>query len=179
MNRHSDPDQHWFSFVHLADFHKRTFPLYTRYAFMLTTIVFSLLLLLGEIYISVALLLYKNWVPGVFHVGLIESTTPSTTPTAKSTSPVIIDMLDRVGSSAGWIVVGSTGLSVCILIWDWVQARSIVESDSIPRAFLNSTAFRLWSIKSYSHFCLLSQIQWGRGLRQRVVMAVYFGLQGK
>lgn len=179
MNRHTDPNQHWFSSVHLADFHKRTFPLYTRYAFMLVTMVFSLLLLLGEIYICVALLLYKNWVPGVFQVGLIESNTPSTTPTATSTSPVVTDMLHRVGSSAGWIVVGSTGLSVCVLIWDWVQAWSLVESDSIPGAFLNSTAFQLWSIKSYSHFCLLSRIQWGRGLRQRAAMAVYFGLQGK
>ncbi|KAF9307398.1 hypothetical protein BGZ74_003873 [Mortierella antarctica] len=179
MNRHSDPDQHWFSFVHLADFRKRTFPLCTRYAFMLTTMVFSLLLLLGEIYISVTLFLYKSWVPGVFQVGLIESTTPSTAPITTSISPIVKDMLGRVGSSAGWIVVGSIGLSVCVLIWDWVHARSIVESDSIPRAFLNSTAFRLWSIKSYSHFCLLSRIQWGRGLRQRAVMAVYFGLQGK
>lgn len=179
MNRHSDPDQHWFSFVHLADFRKRTFPLCTRYAFMLTTMVFSLLLLLGEIYISVALLLYKNWVPGVLQAGLIKSATTSTPAPTTSTSPIVKDILGRVGSSAGWIVVGSTGLSVCILIWDWIHAQSIVESDSIPRAFLNSTAFRLWSIKSYSHFCLLSRIQWGRGLRQRAIMAVYFGLQGK
>ncbi|KAF9359687.1 hypothetical protein BGX34_008208 [Mortierella sp. NVP85] len=63
-------------------------------------------------------------------------------------------------------------------MWNWIQARAIVESDSIPRAFLDATAYRLWSIKSYAHFCLLARISWGRGFRQWIVTAVYFGLQG-
>ncbi|KAF9932035.1 hypothetical protein FBU30_009099 [Linnemannia zychae] len=64
------------------------------------------------------------------------------------------------------------------MLWDWTQARSIVQSENIPRAFLSTPAFRLWSIKSYTHFCLLSKIRWGRTLRQRFVMMVYFALQG-
>ncbi|KAF9092449.1 hypothetical protein BGX23_004323, partial [Mortierella sp. AD031] len=91
--------------------------------------------------------------------------------------PVVADVLQRLGGAAGWVVIGSTGLSVCVILWDWIQARSIVQSESIPRAFLNSSAFRLWGIKSYSHFCLLSKIRWGQNIRQRFVMMVYFGLQ--
>ncbi|KAF9428877.1 hypothetical protein BGZ94_000656, partial [Podila epigama] len=161
--------------------------------------LFSLLLLLAEIYVTVTLLLYKGWAPKLFQVGIIDlhnnnsnnanvnANSPHATPASSSLlfsnntaniSPAFKDMLDRIASSAGWIVLGSTGLSVCVLIWDWIQARVIVASDSIPRAFLNSTAFHLWSLRSYSHFCLLANIHWGSGWRQRVVTAIYFGLQG-
>ncbi|KAF9139680.1 hypothetical protein BGX30_007620 [Mortierella sp. GBA39] len=87
-------------------------------------------------------------------------------------------MLQRLGAAACWVVIGSTGLTLCVMIWDWAKARSIVQSESIPRAFLSTPAFQLWGIKSYTHFCLLSKIQWGRTIRQRFVMMIYFGLQG-
>jgi hypothetical protein len=87
-------------------------------------------------------------------------------------------VLERLGAAAGWVVIGSTGLTLCVILWDWTKARSIVQSESIPQAFLSTPAFELWSLKSYAHFCFLAKIRWGRTLRQRFVMMVYFGLQG-
>ncbi|KAG0378560.1 hypothetical protein BGX24_003490 [Mortierella sp. AD032] len=64
------------------------------------------------------------------------------------------------------------------MLWDWTKARTIVQSESIPRAFLSTPAFQLWGLKSYTHFCFLSKIRWGRTLAQQFVTMVYFGLQG-
>ncbi|KAG0277164.1 hypothetical protein BGZ95_006390 [Linnemannia exigua] len=64
------------------------------------------------------------------------------------------------------------------MLWDWTKARTIVQSESIPRAFLSTPAFQLWGLKSYTHFCFLSKIRWGRTLAQRFVTMIYFGLQG-
>ncbi|KAG9070519.1 hypothetical protein KI688_008057 [Linnemannia hyalina] len=152
----------------------------------------SVVLMLAEIFVGVTLLLTKDWALRVIQTGLVHTNTPLPTqqqqpPTSSTTTPpqltsslppIVADMLQRLGAAACWVVIGSTGLTLCVMIWDWAKARSIVQSESIPRAFLSTPAFQLWGIKSYTHFCLLSKIQWGRTIRQRFVMMIYFGLQG-
>jgi hypothetical protein len=155
--------------------------------------------MLAEIFVGVTLLLTKDWALRVIQAGLLHTNNPSLqtqqqSPTSSSTpqpqqqqqqppkstslSPVVADVLERFGVAACWVVIGSTGLTLCVMLWDWTKARSIVQSESIPRAFLSTPAFHLWGIKSYTHFCLLSKIRWGRTIRQRFVMMIYFGLQG-
>ncbi|KAF9910257.1 hypothetical protein EC991_006986 [Linnemannia zychae] len=165
---------------------------------MVLCVVFSAVLLLAEIFVGVTLLLTKDWALRAIQTGILHnaidyqqpqqqpgSTTTSTSslvlatpPSSNSLPSIIVNILERLGAAAGWVVVGSTGLTLCVKLWDWTEARSIVQSESIPRAFLSTPAFELWGFKSYAHFCLLAKIRWGRTLRQRLVMMVYFGLQG-
>jgi len=158
---------------------------------MLLYLGLTVVLVLAEIFVGVTLLLCKDWALRVIQTGIIHTDDPAqaTTPAMLTTSapvqtphsalhPVVADALERLGGAAGWVVIGSTGLSLCVMLWDWTHARSIVQSQSIPRAFLSVSAFQLWGVKSYTHFCFLSKIRWGRNLRQRFVTMVYFGLQG-
>ncbi|KAF9156282.1 hypothetical protein BG015_006326 [Linnemannia schmuckeri] len=146
----------------------------------------SVVLMLAEIFVGVTLLLTKDWALRVMQTGLLHTNNPlppeqqqqQQPQSTSSLPPTVADMLQRLGAAACWIVIGSTGLTLCVMLWDWTKARSIVQSESIPQAFLNTPAFRLWGIKSYTHFCLLSKIRWGRTIRQRFVMMIYFGLQG-
>ncbi|KAF9361653.1 hypothetical protein BGX26_000605 [Mortierella sp. AD094] len=144
----------------------------------------SALLLLAEVFVGVSLLLNKTWTLHVLQRSLSPSldTNPSLSSPPSSSpsppSPISAITFEKIGGVAGWIVLGSVGLNILVVLWDWMLARSVVESDSIPKAFLSTTAFQLWSIKSYAHFCLLTKIKWGHNMRQRMVMAVYFGLQG-
>ncbi|KAH7058184.1 hypothetical protein BKA57DRAFT_144211 [Linnemannia elongata] len=198
MNRMADSDPYWFSNVHLPAFKRRSCSLCLRYACMLLGLGCSVVLMLAEIFVGVTLLLTKDWALRIIQTGLVHTNTPLQTQQQPSTlttttlspqqqqqlqptsslPPIVADMLQRLGAAACWVVIGSTGLTLCVMLWDWTKARSIVQSESIPRAFLSTPAFRLWGIKSYTHFCLLSKIQWGRTIRQRFVMMIYFGLQG-
>ncbi|KAF8942181.1 hypothetical protein BGZ47_006751 [Haplosporangium gracile] len=146
----------------------------------------SVVLMLAEIFVGVTLLLTKDWALRVMQTGLLhinnllppEQQQQQQPQSTSSLPPTVADMLQRLGAAAYWVVIGSTGLTLCVMLWDWTKARSIVQSESIPQAFLSTPAFRFWGIKSYTHFCLLSKIRWGRTIRQRFVMMVYFGLQG-
>jgi hypothetical protein len=188
MNSRSNPDPFWFSYAPLLAFRKRSCSLYIQFIFVLLSLVFSVTMLLGEILVCSSLLIYRDWPHHLLRRDLTSSTSPSpplsATGASSSNSPyqslpsMVQSIFDRVGGAAGWVVLGSLGLTLCVMLWDWIQARSIVESDSIPQAFLNSAAFRLWSIKSYAHFCLLSKINWGDNARQRLMTIVYFGMQG-
>ncbi|KAF9986438.1 hypothetical protein BGZ65_007570 [Modicella reniformis] len=182
MTHDPNLDPHWFSFVHLSHFKRRSCTLRSRYILLLFSIGLSVVWMLAEIAVGINLILNKDWTLRVLQRGLINNTNNSSGSTSPSNSISLsspaIRGIESVGSVAGWVVLGSTALSICAMLWDWIQARAIVESDSIPRAFLNTTAFRLWSVKSYAHYCLLANIDWGRGMRQWIVTAVYFGLQG-
>lgn len=199
MNRMADSDPYWFSNVHLPAFKRRSCSLCLRYVCMLLSLGCSVVLMLAEIFVGVTLLLTKDWALRVIQTGLVHTNTPLQTqqqqppasstaippqqqqqqPQSNSSLPLIVtDVLQRLGAAACWVVIGSTGLTLCVMLWDWTKARSIVQSESIPRAFLSTPAFQLWGIKSYTHFCLLSKIRWGRTIRQRFVMMIYFGLQG-
>lgn len=198
MNRMADSDAYWFSNVHLPAFKRRSCSLCLRYACMLLGLGCSVVLMLAEIFVGVTLLLTKDWALRVIQTGLLHTNnsplqTQQQPPTSSSTPrpqqqpqqmqsaslpPVVADVLERLGAAACWVVIGSTGLTLCVMLWDWTKARSIVRSESIPRAFLSAPAFHLWGIKSYTHFCLLSKVRWGRTIRQRFVMMIYFGLQG-
>lgn len=191
MNSRSDPDPFWFSYAPLLAFRKRSCSLCIQFIFVLLSLLFSMTMLLGEILVCASLLIYRDWPHHLLRHDwvLSSSTSPSSssstaTATSPSTSPyqslpsMVQSIFDRVGGAAGWVALGSLGLTLCVMLWDWIQARSIVESDSISKAFLNSAAFRLWSIKSYAHFCLLSKINWGDNARQRLMTIVYFGMQG-
>ena len=175
MNLHPDPDPHWFSYVSLPHFKHRSCTLRSRYILLLFGVGWSIAWLEAEMLVGICLLLNKDWALRVIQTGFTDSSTSSI---ASSLSPTVLQVIEKVGGVAGWVVLGSTGLNMCVVMWNWIQALAIVASDSIPRAFLDATAYRLWSIKSYAHFCLLARISWGRGFRQWIVMAVYFGLQG-
>jgi len=187
MNSRSDPDPFWFSYAPLPAFRKRSCSLCLRFTIVLLSLVFSATIILGEVLVCTCLLIYKDWPYRLLHnegASTQSSTTSSQATASLSMSsnpplpPAVQKIFDRVGGAAGWVALGSLGLTICVVLWDWIQARSIVESDRIPQAFLNSAAFRLWSIKSYAHFCLLSKINWGENTRQRLMTMVYFGMQG-
>lgn len=168
---------HWFSYVSLPHFKRRSCSLRSRYILLLLGIVSSIAWLEAEIFVGICLLLNKDWALQVIRRGLIDGS--ASPPISPSLSPTVLQVIERISNEVGWIVIGSTGLSICVMLWEWIQARAIVESDSIPQAYLNEAAFRLWSIKSYAHYCLLAKINWGRSFRQWIVMAVYFGVQGR
>ncbi|KAG0227025.1 hypothetical protein BGW42_003185, partial [Actinomortierella wolfii] len=181
-------DQYWFSYINIGDFRERSLSMYLRYTWMYVSLVGWPVLLLAEVFVGVCLVILQDWAHTVVGAGLTsqeniralyntnaDGSSPLSPPSSAALSPSSV--ANAISQAAAFIILGSIALSIGVYIWDWIQARTIKKSDSIPEAYLHQGAFQLWSAQSYSHFCLLSKIDWGRSFKQRIVLMTYFALQ--
>ncbi|KAF9163000.1 hypothetical protein DFQ26_003061, partial [Actinomortierella ambigua] len=185
-------DQYWFSFIHIDDFRERSWTMYLRYCWMYMSLVGSSVLLAAEVFVGVCLVVLQDWAHTVLGAGLTSeeniralynnngTTTNNSTNNSNLSPPSSLSpssAANAIAQAVAWIILGSLVLSIGVSIWDWFQASAIQASDSIPEAYLHHGASQLWSARSYSHFCLLTKIDWGKSLRQRFVLMTYFALQ--
>ncbi|KAI3405084.2 KCH1 [Candida oxycetoniae] len=65
-------------------------------------------------------------------------------------------------SIAKWIFTGCIIFQFVLLLYHWIWAIHIYRTKNIALVYLNSICKRIYSIKSYNHFCLLNSIEEGK-----------------
>lgn len=77
-----------------------------------------------------------------------------------------------------WIFVGCIALSFLLLAWDIYKARSVIASRDISLAVTNNMAYRYYSVRSYSRFCLFRKINDSRKTSDYFAFFVFYTLKG-
>ncbi|KAI9592304.1 hypothetical protein BDF19DRAFT_346225, partial [Syncephalis fuscata] len=77
-----------------------------------------------------------------------------------------------------WIFFASIVSSFLLLLWELRKAVRVVKSHDIAYSYTCTGAYRFYSVRSYPHYCLFSQINNSRKKIDRVAFFVYFTLKG-
>lgn len=66
-----------------------------------------------------------------------------------------------------------------LLAWEIRKTRTVMETRDISLAVTNPLAYRTYSIKSYSHFCLLQKIKSSTKWSDVIIFYVFYTLKSK
>ncbi|CEI97169.1 hypothetical protein RMCBS344292_11306 [Rhizopus microsporus] len=77
-----------------------------------------------------------------------------------------------------WIYVGCIILSFILLAWEIRKARAVMATEDVSLAVTNAMAFRTYSLKSYTYFCLLQKIKSSTKWSDVVIFYVFYTLKG-
>lgn len=66
-----------------------------------------------------------------------------------------------------------------LVAWEIRKTRNIMETRDISLAVTNPLAYRTYSVKSYSHFCLLQKIKNSTKWSDVIIFYVFYTLKGK
>ncbi|CEG77546.1 hypothetical protein RMATCC62417_12275 [Rhizopus microsporus] len=143
---------HKFDFIDIDDFYNTSCMYYIRYFGLLCSIVISALLYGADIWTACTLLIYDKW--------------------SLSTQPRIPFYISK------WIYVGCIILSFILLAWEIRKARAVMATEDVSLAVTNAMAFRTYSLKSYTYFCLLQKIKSSTKWSDVVIFYVFYTLKG-
>lgn len=66
-----------------------------------------------------------------------------------------------------------------LLAWEIRKTRSVMETRDISLAVTNPLAYRTYSLKDYSYFCLLQKIKNSTKWSDVIIFYVFYTLKGK
>lgn len=145
---------HRFDFVDVREFHSNAFGARFGYFFCWLSIFKSFAIFGLDCYTAVGLLVIKNYSQGVQQQNFIAH------------------------DITKWIFVGSIGLSVVLICWDWLMAIRIIRSRNISFAFTNLIANRWYAVKGYNYYCLWHKLSDSQHRQDTVSFWVYFSFIG-
>ncbi|RCH91533.1 hypothetical protein CU097_007436 [Rhizopus azygosporus] len=143
---------HKFDFIDIDEFYNTSCMYYIRYFGLLCSIVISALLYGADIWTACTLLIYDKW--------------------SLSTQPRIPFYISK------WIYVGCIILSFILLAWEIRKARAVMATEDVSLAVTNAMAFRTYSLKSYTYFCLLQKIKSSTKWSDVMIFYVFYTLKG-
>lgn len=65
-----------------------------------------------------------------------------------------------------------------LLAWEIRKTRNVMETRDISLAVTNPLAYKTYSVKSYSHFCLLQKIKNSTKWSDVIIFYVFYTLKG-
>ncbi|KAG2212589.1 hypothetical protein INT47_000565, partial [Mucor saturninus] len=142
---------HKFDFMDVEAFRETTCLLSIRYLILLCSVVVSTLVYGADLWSAGILLIYDHW--------------------SLSTQPKIPFYISK------WIYVGCIVISFMLLAWEIRKTRTVMETRDISLAVTNPLAYRTYSIKSYSHFCLLQKIKSSTKWSDVIIFYVFYTLK--
>ncbi|KAI9358498.1 hypothetical protein BD770DRAFT_343934 [Pilaira anomala] len=143
---------HKFDFMDTDSFRERTCLLTIRYLMLLCSVVVSTLVYSADLWSAGILLIYDHW--------------------SLSIQPKIPFEISK------WIFVGCIILSFMLLAWEIRKTRSVMETRDISLAVTNPLAYRTYSLKDYSYFCLLQKIKNSTKWSDVIIFYVFYTLKG-
>ncbi|BFZ53891.1 Potassium transporter [Savitreella phatthalungensis] len=145
---------HKFDFVDVREFHTGSFGARTGYLFCWFAIIKSFVIFGLDVYTAVGLLVIKNYSQGIQQQNFIAH------------------------DKTKWIFVGSIGLSVVLIAWDWIKAIRIMRSRNISFAFTNLIANRCYAARGYDYYCLWHKLSDSQHRQDVLSFWVYFSFIG-
>lgn len=144
-------NDHKFTFINIQDF--RDFSLYTEFSYLLVILssLKSLIKYIADIWTTLVLL------------------------------NVTADTFGFLKGLAGfkWVFLASIIFSFLILLWDIRKSYRIMRSQDIAFTFTDSICYSIYSLKSYSCYCLFHQIENSKNSRDVLAFFVFFRLKRK
>ncbi|KAI9258603.1 hypothetical protein EDC94DRAFT_521503, partial [Helicostylum pulchrum] len=143
---------HKFDFMDVDSFRDRTCLLTIRYMILLCSVFISTLVYGADLWSAGILLIYDHW--------------------SLSTQPKIPFEISK------WIYVGCIVISFMLLAWEVRKTRSVMDTRDISLAVTNPLAYKTYSIKSYTYFCLLQTIKNSTRWGDVIIFYVFYTLKG-
>ncbi|RKP25164.1 hypothetical protein SYNPS1DRAFT_16083, partial [Syncephalis pseudoplumigaleata] len=151
--REEVPD-HKFDFVNVKDFYNGSIVRRFSYMFLFAVIIKNILVYTADLWTVFLLFTSEAWANNI-----------------KARKDINIEI-------AKWIFFVSIVCSFLLLLWELRKAVRVVKSRDIAYAYTCTGAYRFYSVRSYSHYCLFSQINNSRKKTDRVAFFCYFTLKG-
>ena len=152
--REEVPD-HKFDYIDVNDFYSSSITRGISYLFLFAVIIKNILVYLADLWTIYLLFTSTSWADNL-----------------KSQDLINIEV-------SKWIFFVSIIFSFLLLLWELRKTIRIVKSHDIAYAYTCTGAYRFYSVRSYPHYCLFSQINNSRKKTDRVAFFVYFTLKGK
>jgi hypothetical protein len=152
--REEVPD-HKFDYIDVKDFYDGALIHRFSYLFLFAIIIKNILVYTADLWTVYLLFTSTEWAANI-------------------KSQKIIDL-----QTSKWIFFASIVCSFLLLLWELRKTIRIIKSRDIAYAYTCTGAYRFYSVRSYSHYCLFSQINNSRKKTDRIAFFVYFTLKGK
>ncbi|KAI8971226.1 hypothetical protein BDB01DRAFT_511216 [Pilobolus umbonatus] len=143
---------HKFDFIDVDEFRVTGFIMTVRYFLLICGIIISALIYCADLWSAGTLLIYDHW--------------------SLSVEPKIPFSISK------WIYVGCIALSFILLAWEIRKTRSVMASNDISLAVTNPLAYRTYSAKNYSYFCLLRTVKASTKWSDVIIFHVFYTLKG-
>lgn len=159
--REEVPD-HKFDFIDVRDYHTDGTWTRARYAFLYVLVVKSFAVYVADIYTAVTLLALNHFNGSIYNK--VESSPDNTVPVPITYSK--------------WVFFGCIVFSFLLLAYEAQKCRAIVRSRDISYAYTNVMANNYYSLRSYDHFCLFSQINNSTKRKDEIAFFIFFTFKG-
>ncbi|CAO1614983.1 unnamed protein product [Parajaminaea phylloscopi] len=159
--REEVPD-HKFDFIDVRDYHTDGLWTKTCYGFLFALVVKSFAVYIADIYTAVTLLALNHFNGSVYNK--VQNSQDNTVPVPITYSK--------------WIFFGCIVFSFLLLAYEAHKCRAIVRSRDISYAYTNVMANNYYSLRSYDHFCLFSQINNSTKKQDEIAFFIFFTFKG-
>ncbi|KAI8878006.1 hypothetical protein K501DRAFT_337036 [Backusella circina FSU 941] len=143
---------HKFDYIDIEEFRHHTCWLQIKYILLYCSVIKSFMVYGADLWSAGILLIYDRW--------------------SLSTQPQIPFYISK------WIYVGCIALSFILLAWEIRKTRNVMATRDVSLAVTNSMAYRTYSVRNYSYFCLLHRIQRSTKWSDVVTFYVFYTLKG-
>lgn len=159
--REEVPD-HKFDFIDVRDYHTEGAWTKTQYAFLFALVVKSFAVYIADIYTAVTLLALNHFNGNIYNK--VQNSPDNTVPVPITYSK--------------WVFFGCIVFSFLLLAYEAHKCRAIVRSRDISYAYTNVMANNYYSLRSYDHFCLFSQINNSTKKKDEIAFFIFFTFKG-
>ncbi|PWN26518.1 hypothetical protein BDZ90DRAFT_241690 [Jaminaea rosea] len=159
--REEVPD-HKFDFIDVRDYHNNGAWTRMKYGFVFALVIKSFAVYIADIYTAVTLLAFNHFNGNIYN---------KVQDNPDNTVPVPIQY-------GKWVFFGCIIFSFLLLAYEAHKCRAIVRSRDISYAYTNVMANNYYSLRSYDHFCLFSQINNSTKKQDEIAFFIFFTFKG-
>ncbi|TPX52349.1 hypothetical protein SeMB42_g01481 [Synchytrium endobioticum] len=174
--KRDDIPEHKFDFVDVDEFADPDLWRRLCYASVFLLTLKSILVYMADIGVVVALFITGSFATAISNnnnVGCSSGGSGLTSCVNGGIATKLIPLQYRV-----WIILATVLLSFILLYIDVRRANVILASRDISYAVTSTIAYRYYSLKSYSHYCLFNQISNSKKGTDALAFFVFFSLKG-
>ncbi|CAO1638837.1 unnamed protein product [Sympodiomycopsis kandeliae] len=159
--REEVPD-HKFDFIDVRDYHNNGWWTRTRYGLLFALVIKSFAVYIADIYTAVTLLAFNHFNGNIYN--RVQDSDQNT-----------VKVPIQYGK---WIFFGCIIFSFLLLAYEAHKTRNIIRSRDISYAYTNVMANNYYSLRSYDHFCLFSQINNSTKKKDEIAFFIFFTFKG-
>lgn len=159
--REEVPD-HKFDFIDVRDYHNEGWWTRTRYGLLFALVIKSIAVYIADIYTAITLLAFNHFNGSIYN--RVQDNPDNT-----------VKVPIQYGK---WIFFGCILFSFLLLAYEAHKSRAIIRSRDISYAYTNVMANNYYSLRSYNHFCLFSQINNSTKKSDEIAFFIFFTFKG-
>lgn len=159
--REEVPD-HKFDFIDVRDYRNNGWWTQTRYGLVFALVVKSFAVYIADIYTAVTLLAFNHFNGNIYN---------KVQDNPDNTVPVPLEY-------GKWVFFGCIIFSFLLLAYEAHKCRAIIRSRDISYAYTNVMANNYYSLRSFDHFCLFTQINNSTKKKDEIAFFIFFTFKG-